>query len=146
MTRLRNLLAVCLALCLQPFVLAGAQDQPARAVPLTFRELEAQGATIGEIRVDARNIFDLDDPHENNVLFRAANFLHIQTRPRVIERYLLFKTGDRVSVRVIDETERLLHANRFIYDVDIQPAALHDGVVDINVTTRDTWTLDLTGR
>jgi hypothetical protein len=39
-----------------------------------------------------------------------------------------------------------MRANRFLYDVTIVPAAVHGGVVDIDVTTRDTWTLDLTGR
>jgi hypothetical protein len=68
------------------------------------------------------------------------------TRPSVIKRSLLFKTGDRVSVRVIEETERLLRNNHFLYDVVIAPVAYHDGVVDIDVLTRDTWTLDLTGR
>jgi outer membrane protein assembly factor BamA len=68
------------------------------------------------------------------------------TRPAVIERGLLFKPGDHVSVRVIEETERLLRDNHFLYDVDIRPVAYHDGVVDIEVLTRDTWTLDLTGR
>src|SRR4029079_8760985 len=29
-----------------------------------------------------------------------------------------------------------------VYHVSIQPEAYHDGVVDIAVTTRDTWTLE----
>ena len=72
-----------------------------------------------------------------------ANRLHIQTRPSVIERQLLFKPGDLVSVRVLEETERLLRSNRYLYDVHFRVIALHDGVVDIEVITRDTWTLDL---
>lgn len=112
----------------------------------SIRELEAQGATIGRIRVDAQDIFDLSHPEENNALFRLANWLHVTTRPKLIERLLLFKPGDRVSERVIDETERLLRSNHYLYDVEFRPVALHDGVVDIDVITRDTWTLDVTGR
>lgn len=136
----------CLAACsrlLDPAY--GAEIPSAGAIP-SFRDLERQGATIGRVRVDPANIFDLSDPREDNWIFRLVNALHIRTRPVVIERVLLFKPGDRVSQRVIDETERLLRANRFLYDVDIRPVAYHDGVVDIDVVTRDTWTLDFSGQ
>ncbi len=119
---------------------------PSGGAPAPFLEMERAGATIGRIRVETANIFDLSDPREDNVLFRLTNTLHVGTRPAVIERLLLFKTGDRVSQRLIDETERLLRANRFLYDVDIRPAAYHDGVVDIDVVTRDTWTIDFSGQ
>lgn len=108
----------------------------------TFAELEAAGARIGEIRIVAQDIFDTTDPKEDKALFRWANAAHIQTRPAVIRRALLFKTGDALSVRVLDETERLLRSNRYLYDVQFRPIAAHDGVVDIEVITRDTWTLD----
>jgi len=109
----------------------------------TFAELEAAGARIGEIRVDAGNIFDLNDPRENNFLFRLANTLHIRTRPQVIREALLFESGQPVSVQKIEETERLLRGYDFLYDVLIRPVAVHDGVVDIEVRTRDTWSLDV---
>ena len=73
----------------------------------SFAELEAAGARIGEIRILNLDIFDLQDPQEDNALFRLANKLHIKTRPGVIERQLLFKSGDRFSQRVMDETERV---------------------------------------
>ncbi|HVO08201.1 MAG TPA: hypothetical protein VMT83_15520, partial [Burkholderiaceae bacterium] len=92
-----------------------AQDGPA---PLpSFAELEASGAVIGEIRVVTANVFDTNDPQENNSFFRLANALHIQTRESVIRRALLFKPGDTVSVRVIEETERLLRGYDYLYDV-----------------------------
>lgn len=112
----------------------------------TFAALEARGARIGQIRVDANNIFDLEDPAEDNRLFRAANALHVQTRREVIRRFLLFKPGDPVRVQAIEETERLMRGNRFLYEVEIKPARVSDGLVDIEVVTRDTWTLDLTGK
>jgi len=114
---------------------------PEQKVP-AFAELEAMGARIGEIRIQTRNIFDLEVEGENGVLYRAADAIHIQTRRGVIERKLLFKSGERVSVRLIEETERLLRTNRFLYDVSIVPVAYRDGVVDIDVRTRDTWTLE----
>ena len=69
------------------------------------------------------------------MLFRWANALHIQTRPGVIQRALLFKSGDRVSKRLLDEPERLLRSNRYLYDVQFRAAAYHDGVVDIELLT-----------
>ncbi len=121
-------------------VVAVVQAQP--SLP-SFAELEAAGATIGEIRVSAQDIFDTANPAENNALFRLANRLHIQTQPKVIERVLLFKRGDRVTVRRIEEAERLLRSNRYLYDVRIRPLAVRDNnVVDIEVVTRDTWSLD----
>ncbi len=118
---------------------AGAQAQ--ETLP-GFAELEAAGARIGEIRVKTRQIFDTEDPKEDKLLFRWANALHIMTRPSVVEEALLFKTGEPVSRAVIEETERVLRSNRYLYDVAIRPLAVHDGVVDIEVETRDTWTLD----
>jgi outer membrane protein assembly factor BamA len=107
----------------------------------TFAELEAAGAWIGEVRVVTNNIFDLSNKRENNTFYRAANAIHIQTRPSVIEDKILFKRGDRVSVHAVEETERLLRSYRIFYDVAIVPVAYHDGVVDVEVRTRDTWTL-----
>jgi hypothetical protein len=118
-----------------------AQEPPPPPLP-SFAELEAAGARIGEIRVVTQDIFDTADPKEDKLLFRWANALHIKTRPGVIERALLFKSGEPLSVRVLDETERLLRSNRYLYDVQFRPLAYHDGVVDIEVMTRDTWTLD----
>ena len=112
----------------------------AQAIPPLY-ELEAAGAIIGEIRTRPQNIFDTGDPEENNAVFRFANRIHPVTRPNVIERSLLFKTGERLSVQRIDETERLLRGNSYLYDVDIVPVAYRDGVVDLEVVTRDTWSL-----
>lgn len=108
----------------------------------SFDELEADGAIIGEIRVDAQNVFDLDDPHENNFIFRTANRIHITTQPWLIRRLLLFKSGERLSHRLIDETERVIRASSSVYEVSIRPVRYENGVVDLEVRTRDTWTLE----
>ncbi|MEK6209498.1 MAG: BamA/TamA family outer membrane protein [Pseudomonadota bacterium] len=140
------LLARCLPVLLLAFTASlvparADQADQQNAVP-SFAELQDAGAVVGEIRINTQNIFDLDDPKENKALFRLANKLHIRTRPGVIQRMLLFKSGEPVSVRLIEETERLLRSNRNLYDVSIRPVAHHDGVVDIEIKTRDTWSLD----
>jgi hypothetical protein len=118
-------------------------DEAGQVAPIpSFAELEAAGAVIGEVRINPQNIFDMDDPKENYGFYPLVNKLHIQTRPSVIRRGLLFRSGERVSVRVIEESERLLRSNHFLYDVSIQPIAYRDGVVDVEVRTRDTWSLE----
>jgi outer membrane protein assembly factor BamA len=129
------------ACCLLLGLTAMAQDAP-QVVP-SFAELEAAGATVGEIRVIPLDIFDTNDPAENYALFRLANRLHIQTRESVIRRAILFQSGEPVSVRLIEETERLLRSNRYLYDVSLRPVAVQGGVVDIEVVTRDTWSLSV---
>ncbi len=118
-------------------------DEPDPGVEIpSLAELQDAGAVVGEIRIVTGNIFDTADPKENNFLFRLANTLHIRTRPGTIERTLLFKSGEPLSVRLIEESERLLRNNRYLYDVSIRPVGWHEGVADIEVSTRDTWTLD----
>ena len=136
-----RLLGGCCAVIAWSLGAAAAQGPAVGKIP-SFAELEAAGAVIGEVRIDTRDIFDLADEKENGILYRAANALHIQTRAGVVRRQLLFKPGERVSVRLIEETERLMRSSRIFYDVSIVPVAYHDGVVDIEVKTRDTWTLE----
>ena len=105
-------------------------------------ELEASKAVVGEILIDNQNIFNLDDPKDDYWLFRLADRLHLKTRATVIRHELLFRSGDRYSRRLIDETERILRANNYFYDAWIRPVKFHDGKVDLRVTTRDVWTLN----
>jgi len=105
-------------------------------------ELERAGAIIGNIIIDNRNIFDLNDPQDDTRLFRLADRLHARTRTQIIRWELLFASGDRYSRRVLEESERLLRRASYFYDAAIRPIAYHDGLVDIVVKTRDVWTLD----
>jgi hypothetical protein len=105
-------------------------------------ELEAAGAVIGQVLLDNQNIFNPDEPKDDNKLFRAANDLHIKTRPEVIRKQLLFKPGERYNRRLIDESERILRAEGYFYDAWIREVRYHDNQVDLRVTTRDVWTLN----
>ena len=108
-----------------------------------LKQLELQGARIGEIRITPQNIFDLTDQREDYLLYRMANAIHVVTREGVIRRTLLFKSGDPLSVRVIEETERLLRSTLQVYAANVRAIAYHDdGTVDLEVVTRDRWTLD----
>ena len=120
---------------IQDTVVEAVADLPSAA------ELEAAGAIIGRIIVERQNVFDTSKPGENKSLFRLANRWHIITRASVIEQQLLFRTGDAFSQRLLEESERLLRQNNYLFDAKITPISYADGVVDVRVWTRDLWTL-----
>ncbi len=103
--------------------------------------LEASGAVIGAIRLRIGNIFDPTLPGEDNTIFQAANYVHIRTREPVIRRRLLFKEGEVYSRRLLEESERLLRSLGFLYDAKVRPVAYDGERVDVEVETRDVWTL-----
>jgi outer membrane protein assembly factor BamA len=105
-------------------------------------ELEKQGARIGEIRFDSRNLFDAGAADESTSLSRLANRLHIQTRAATIEDQLLFKRGDLYQATLLEESARILRDTRYLRDALVRPVAFHDGVVDVEVTTQDVWTFN----
>lgn len=105
-------------------------------------ELQQQGARIGEIRFDARQLFDAEAADEDTSLSRLANRLHITTRESTIEDQLLFKSGDLYQPGLLNESARILRDTRYLRDALIRPVAFHDGVVDIEVTTQDVWTFN----
>jgi len=105
------------------------------------QRLESDQVVIGDIILDKQDVFDLSNPKENNAFYRLANKLHIITRDSVIEQQLLFASGDEFSKRLVEETERILRRNSFFYDASITPVNRQDGTVDLQVNTRDVWTL-----
>jgi len=104
--------------------------------------MEADGAVVGSIQIDIRNIFDRDDPRENNNLFMLTNHLHLRTKRGAIKAQLLFKSGDRYNARALEETERNLRKLVYVYDARVVPVRYADGRVDIKVITKDVWTLN----
>jgi len=138
-----GLLQVSLAAAqaVNPYGQAQADVRQKAALP-SAAELENAGAVIGDIVIDAQNIFDLNDPKEDKALFRTANRIRIKTRDGVIRQQLLFRSGDRYSQRLLEESARILRSARYLYDASVRPIAWHDGRVDVLVTTRDVWTLN----
>jgi hypothetical protein len=121
---------------------AAAESGPSSAPIPPPDELEARGAIIGNIRIVVGDVFDTSVAGEDRWLYRTANKLHIETRDSVIRNQLLFKPGEPYSQRLQLETERLLRANGYLYDAVIVPVAYDGTAVDLEVRTRDVWTLN----
>ncbi|MDP9014888.1 MAG: hypothetical protein M3O41_19940 [Pseudomonadota bacterium] len=103
--------------------------------------LEAQGAIIGAIEFDIRQIFDAEDTRENSGLYHFANQLHVRTRESTIRAQLLFHRGEKYRAQKLAETERNLRAVHYIYDAHVVPVRYVDGRVTVRVITKDVWTL-----
>lgn len=100
-----------------------------------------EGDVVGEIRILNKTLFDPEKPGEDKLLFRLANRLHRTTRPDVIKQQILLQPGEPFSAEALKESERILRANNYLYEAEIRPVPAGDGRVDLEVATRDVWTL-----
>jgi len=130
------------------WLLAAAIGAPARAaegasVPIpSGSELEAAGAVIGRVTVVPGNVFNTGIRGEDTWLYRTTDKLHIVTKTSVIRNQLLFKPGDPYRDRLVRETERILRSNDYLYEATVVPVAWDGHAVDLEVRTRDNWTLN----
>ncbi len=108
---------------------------------LDLADLEARNAVIGEVILVRSDVFDLSNPDEDKWLYRWANRLHVVTLEKTISEQLLFRTGDLYKKRELEESERILRRNKFLYDAQIVPSRLDNGIVDLTVNTRDVWSI-----
>ena len=131
--------SLALLLLMPGFLAQAAADEEAKKIDEAT--LESAGVVIGEVLLDKQDVFDLSNPKENNWFYRLANRWHIITKDRVIQKQLLLKPGDFYSKRLVDESERILRRNRYLYDATITPVNRGEGTVDLRVATRDVWTL-----
>jgi hypothetical protein len=98
---------------------------------------------IGDIHITNLDIFDEANPDENNRLYRIANRFHLETKPKQIMSVLTVAEGDLYNSRATEESARLLRNQKYLYDANVRPVSLCDNVVDVEVITRDVWSLSL---
>jgi hypothetical protein len=79
------------------------------------------------------------------VVARLARTIHATTQIDVIERFLLFKSGDLCSELRRAESERILRAQPFIAVADVFMVANENGTVDAEVRTSDETSIVLGG-
>lgn len=105
------------------------------------RALVQTEKTVGNIYINTLPIFDTANAQENNFLYRWANRVHTFTRPIVIERMLLFSPGEQVDERLLDESERILRRQNYVSDSAIRVVRECGETVDLEVITREVWSL-----
>ncbi|HPE60081.1 MAG: BamA/TamA family outer membrane protein [Thiothrix sp.] len=131
--------------CLFLFTLSGLlwHSSATAAECRLWQEQDAQrrDLRVGHITVETGNIFDPDNPKENRWYNRAANRLHVNTRAEVVQRHLLFRSGEAFDAARLRESERLLRARHYLKEAVITPVQVCGGEVDIQVRTSDNWTL-----
>lgn len=72
--------------------------------------------------------------------YSAVNSVKINTRKEILKRELLFKEGEAYQPFLIQESERVLRALRYVRNVKITPT-FDANFVDLKVSVQDTWTL-----
>jgi outer membrane protein assembly factor BamA len=99
------------------------------------------GATIRQVVLVKHDVFDTSDDREDNALYRLVNTLHIITKDNTIRKQLLLEPGDDYSARLAEESARILRSASYLYDAQVEAIDNKDGTVDLQVTTKDFWTL-----
>ena len=99
------------------------------------------GAGIASITIVRDNVFDLTDPKESGAFYEFFNRFHIVTRENIVEQQLLFAEGEPFDGRLLEETERILRQNRYLYDASVTARADDEGNAHVNVRTRDLWSI-----
>ena len=108
--------------------------------------IQRAGLRYGVIHVEVDNVYDLANPRESVWYTRAADFLHVRTRGRVVRHLLLITQGQPVGAQQVYEAIRHLRSQTFIRGADITPIDCGNGTVDVRVDVRDAWTLKIDTR
>jgi hypothetical protein len=106
---------------------------------LASNALGQEELRIGRISIESYDVFTPEEAQKGWV-YRAANALHIETRVSIIRKFLLFTEGDLYDPVRLEETERNLRALSFIKAATVRAGPPHDGLVDVEVRTQDSWT------
>lgn len=115
------------------FVGSDRPTVPADAIP--------DNAVIGSLVFERQDVFDLSNPKEDNWLYALANRWHVITRESLIRRQILLEEGEPFSQRLVEESGRILRRNSFLFDAIVRPVAVDGDQVEVEVATRDVWTL-----
>jgi len=100
-----------------------------------------EDAVINEVQFTRLPIFDESNPRENNALYRFANRFHINTQAARINDLILFSESEVYDERIMEESERLVRDGKYLSDADIRPVRICGNNVDVEVITRDVWSL-----
>ena len=118
---------------------AGAAS--AQGTPGGSRSGPPSGPIIRRIVIDRGEVFDSAEVRQFWA-FPIVNALHVETRPYVIRRELLFAIGEPYDTARVNESARNLRALSIFRDVQIDTVTADSGVT-VRVHTTDGWTTNL---
>jgi len=100
------------------------------------------GQPIRSIRIRTIEVFSSEEPGPApEWVADLAHAVNWRTDIAAVRADLLFREGDPCEPERLRETERLLRERANLRSATITVAAADDGGVDVEVTTRDDWTL-----
>ena len=138
------LLLQALALAAVPVASLAAQGREQAESPSGRRIVPCVGQLIEQIVIyaEAPSVAAL---RRVPIVAKLAQTMHVTTQPDVIDRFLLFRPGERCSELRRAESERILRAQPFISDADVFMVANENGTVDAEVRTSDEASIVLGG-
>jgi len=94
------------------------------------------GQTVDTVIVENESVFD----HTDSVWYaRVANLLHIRTRPWLVRRTLLVRSGEPYDSAKVAESERNLRTLGVFRQVVLDTLRLDDGRFALRAATADGW-------
>jgi len=134
-----------LALVAVPVASLAAQGREAPESPSGRRIVPCVGQPIEQIVIyaEAPSVASL---RRVPIVAKIAQTMHVTTQPDVIDRFLLFRTGERCSELRRAESERILRAQPFISDADVFMVANENGTVDAEIRTSADLVAAIRGR
>lgn len=106
------------------------------------------GKIIRKIYVENLEVFgaSVDNPKDSirNWFQNTGSSLHINTKDWIIKDMLIFSEGQAFIPNYIQESERIIRLNPYIYDVRIIPQQIKNNPdsVDIMVYLQDVWSIN----
>jgi hypothetical protein len=133
-----------ISLVVVPTVSVAAQQPATSAAPSGRRIVPCAGQHIEQVLIytEAPSVASL---RRVPVVANIARTIHETTQPAVVDRFLLFRAGDRCQELRRAESERILRAQPFIADADVFVVENDTGAVDVEVRTIDETAMVLGG-
>lgn len=109
--------------------------------------LEYEGLIIRSVRFLKMDVFgtDIQDTlaQASTWIEKSANSMHVKTNDRILERHLLFKTGDIIDPQILADNVRLFRDLNYVEDarIIVNPLELLEGYADILVIIKDQWSM-----
>ncbi len=106
-----------------------------------------EGKPIRNINIKILDPFgaDINDSVESPHSFveKTGNKLHKKTLPLTIKNLLLFKQNDLFDSLIVEESERLIRVQNYVYEVLFLPKLVTNKAdsVDISIRVQDSWSI-----